>query len=191
MKKTKIVISAVLAALMMLSLCACGEKKNEAAVPEISDSLELMETVWNAYSDNEKFPAVGGDYSEDNMKTDAPGKFGVEDKQSLSYLLCVPESGAALIDDAASLVHMMNTNTFTAGVFRCADSADTAELAKLIGTEIENRQWICGMPDKFVIYSVGNYVVSVFGADEIVDTFTAKLSAAYPTAEQISEQRIS
>ena len=188
-RNLRIITAMLLCAGMVLSLCACGEKKEEEIV--ITDSLELLSTVWGKYADGDKFPAAGGDYSEDNMKTDEPGRFGVEDKEALEYLLCVPESGAALIDDAASLTHMMNTNTFTAGAFRCTDGANTAKLSELIKTELENRHWLCGFPDKFVIYSVGSYVVSAYGKNEPISTFMTKLTEAYPTAELLYEQAIS
>ena len=184
----KMLTAALLCAAMILSLCACGGKKEEEVV--ITDALELLNTVWSSYADSDKFPAAGGDYSEENMKTDEPGRFGVEDKEALEYLLCVPESGAALIDDAATLTHMMNTNTFTAGALHCTDGADTAKLAELIKTELENRHWMCGFPDKFVIYSVGSYVVSVYGKNEPISTFMEKLTEAYPTAELLYEQAI-
>ncbi len=47
------------------------------------------------------------------------------------------------------------------------------------------RQWLCGFPEKLVILTVGDYIVSVFGARELTDTFTAKLSAEYSSAKQL------
>ena len=40
-------------------------------------------------------------------------------------------------------------------------------------------------PEKLVILTVGDYIVSVFGAAELTDTFTAKLSAEYSSAKQL------
>ena len=45
-----------------------------------------------------------------------------------------------------------------------------------------NRQWMCGFPDKLVIATLGNYVVSVYGDEELVNTFRDKLQAAYSDA---------
>lgn len=33
------------------------------------------------------------------------------------------------------------------------------------------RQWMCGFPDKLVVISVDDYLVSVFGNEELVNTF--------------------
>ena len=41
-----------------------------------------------------------------------------------------------------------------------------------------------------MIVTVGVYVVSVFGAGEIVDMFGEKLAAAYPTAETVCDEPI-
>ena len=61
----KRIVSILLCAVLLLSLAACG-----TSAPADTDdnapasALELLETVWNSYSDDEKFPAAGGDYSE-------------------------------------------------------------------------------------------------------------------------------
>ena len=44
---------------------------------------------------------------------------------------------------------------------------------------------MCGFPEKLVILTVGDYIVSVFGAGELTNTFVAKLSAEYSSAKQL------
>ena len=60
----KRIVSAVLCAVMLFVLTACGASAPSDADAAPASALELLETVWNSYSDNEKFPAAGGDYSE-------------------------------------------------------------------------------------------------------------------------------
>ena len=93
-------------------------------------------------------------------------------------------------DDAASLFHMMNGNTFTCGAFHVKDSGDVAALCASLRENILDRHWMCGFPDKLVIVTVGDYVVSVYGYTDLVDTFTAKLAAAYPSAKTVSDDPI-
>lgn len=76
----KKIISAVLAAIFVLSFSACGAGGSEnsgassdAEQPAVGSALELLQTVWNSYADDEKFSVIGGDASEENMTTDAPG----------------------------------------------------------------------------------------------------------------------
>ena len=116
----KKIISAVLAAIFVLSFSACraGGSENSGALsdaeqPAVGSALELLQTVWNSYADDEKFSVIGGDASEENMTTDAPGKFDTADSAALDSMLGFPAGEADKIDDAASLVHMMNANTFT------------------------------------------------------------------------------
>ena len=114
MKRT---LSLMLALVMAVSLMACGKKddgKNNADAP--ADSLALLTKVWDSYTDDEKFPAAGGDY--ETSVDDAPGAFDPSNADNLNFLLTVPTEDASLIDDAASLMHMMNANTFTCGEAR-------------------------------------------------------------------------
>ena len=183
----KKIIAFILMAAMLLSLTACAKQPAEegaaAETVEIASSLELLNNVWAQYADDEKFSAAGGDASEENMTMDGPGKFGVEDKEMLDVMLALPASAGEKIDDAASLMHMMNANTFTAGAFRVTDSANVEAVVKSLQENIQNRQWMCGFPEKVMIAVVGDYVVMVFGLTDVVDTFQAKLTEAYSNTE--------
>lgn len=155
-----------------------------------SSPLNLLNTVWKSYSEDDKFPASGGDYSEENAKDDAPGKFDVSDSAVLESTLAVPEDSADLLKKAASLTHMMNLNTFTAGAFQLKDSKNADKFAKAMKESIENRRWVCGFPDKFVIIKVNGYVVSAFGAADLIDTFKSKTLKAYQDAKVYCEENI-
>lgn len=182
----KKIVSLVLAALLVLSLAACGDKNNagdgdKPAKP--TSALNILETVWNTYGEDEKFTVVGGDFSEANTREDAPGVFDLKDRALVDSELGLPETAA--VDEAASLVHMMNANTFTAAAYHA--TGDTAELAKALRDNIMQRQWMCGFPDKLVVAEVGEYVVTVFGADELVDTFMTHLNGIYGVSAAYDE----
>lgn len=183
----KRIVSILLCAVLLSSLAACGASAPADDTAPAS-ALELLETVWNSYSDDEKFPAAGGDYSEENMRDGAPGNFA--DTESLDFTLGFPAAEAGKIDGAASLVHMMNLNTFTCGAFHVKDSGDVTALCAAVRENILARRWMCGIPDKLVIVTVGDYIVSVYGHTDLVDTFTAKLAAAYPNAKTVSDDPI-
>lgn len=185
----KRILSAALCAALLLTLCACGAAPAESADTPASP-LELLETVWNTYSDDEKFPAAGGDYSEENQRDGAPGAFSTADTDTLEYMLGFPAAEAGKIDAAASLMHMMNMNTFTCGAFHAKSSGDLTALCAALRENILARHWMCGIPDKLVIVTVGDYIVSFFGNAELADTFAAKLTAAYPSAKTVSEDPI-
>lgn len=189
----KKVISMMLAVLTAWSLTACAARTGtdaEQASDGPADALTLLQTVWALYTDEEKFPASGGDYSEENMTDGAPGRVGLEDVSSVEYLLSIPSSVLEQADDAASLIHMMNTNSFTCGVLRLDDVDARNEAAQTVKTYIMSKQWMCGFPDKLVVASVGDYLIEVFGLSDFVDPFCEKLKAAYPETVVISEDPI-
>ena len=154
-----------------------------------SDANALLTTVWGSYTEDEKFSVAGGDYN--HPVEDAPGAFDITDTASLSSMLVLPETAATDIDDAASLIHMMNANTFTCGAFHVTDSEKVSTVADALRDAISSRQWMCGFPDKFVIITYGQYVVSVFGAEDLVNTFRDKFTAAYTDAAIAYDEAIS
>ena len=181
----KKIIAMLLVLTMALGLVACGNNGGgettgaTEAVEVPGSALEILETVWGAYAEEEKFFAMGGDMN--NMVDNAPGKYDVAD-EGMTATLLVPADQIANVDDAASLVHGMMVNHFTCGVFHVTGDADA--FAEAMYTAITGNQWMCGMPEKLVIAVIGGeYVLASFGLTDIMDTFETKLGAAYPQME--------
>lgn len=189
----KKILTLTIAAVLVFSLVSCAKKDKEDVTTGTSaadvqkngpkSALEILETVWKKYSADDKFAAMGG--SEKNMKEDAPGKFDLGDAEALDFELGFPKAEVDKLDDAASLLHMLNQNTFTCGVYHVKNSADIEALAAKIKDNILARNWMCGFPEKLVIMTVGDYIVSVFGAAELISTFTAKLTDSYGSVRQL------
>ena len=188
----KKLFSLLLAAAMILSLAACGSKNDAGTGDENqpASALDLLNTVWAQYGDDDKFPAAGGDMSDGNMVEDAPGSFSVSDGDMLDYSLGYPAGDAGKLADAASLTHMMNANTFTAGAFHLSDSADMDTVVSDLKDNIMSRQWMCGFPDKLVIVTCGDYIVSCFGAEDLVDQFRDTVTAAFSGASVACDEPI-
>ena len=196
----KKIITLLLAAVLLLTLAACGNGGKETTANgeettasqnvESKDPLTVLQTVWASYGDDEKFAVAGGDMSEENSKMDEPGVFSLENKEELDATLGLSAEAAQKVDSAASLVHMMNANTFTCGAFKVKNADDVASLAGMLKDNILKRQWMCGFPDKLVVASVDDVVLAFFGKNDNIDTFKAKLTAAYASAEIISESPI-
>lgn len=198
-----------LAAVMALSLAACGGKEADkgsdanaqpsqtegagdgnAADIGVADACTLLTAIWDSYGEDERFPAMGGDFSEQNMVDGAPGTYGLEDAAMLDQYLGLPEASAAMIDGAASLIHMMNANTFTCGAFHVSKTNDLTAVADSLRENIQARQWMCGFPDKLVVITAGDYVISAFGNEELIDNFKTKTLATYETAKVVYEEAI-
>ena len=159
-----------------------SSEKTETEQPAASsgDPLSVLNTVWGTYSEDEKFPAAGGDY--EHAVDGAPG--------SLASQLTFPAGDAGLIDSAAALTHMMNSNTFTCGAFHVASKDNVSQLAQDLRSEFQGKQWMCGFPDKLVVASMGQYVVSVYGDEELVNTFRDKLKGSYPSVTVLYDENL-
>ena len=196
MRTMKKILAALLAVLFAFAFAACGGDGNPGSGSEgegenaIGSALGLLTTVWDSYGEEERFAAAGGDMSEENMTMDGPGKFSVSDAAALDTTLGFPEAAVDKIDDAASLMHMMNANTFTCGVFHAKDDGGISALAGQLKDNIMGRQWMCGFPDKLIIVKVDSYIVSFFGNTQIVDTFSSKLTTVYPSGEVLFDEPI-
>ena len=145
----------------------------ETADTSNMDSVSILADVWSTYGENEKFYGMGGDMN--NMVENAPGRFSLDDQDALAATLLVQADAAGMIDEAASLVHGMNLNIFTGAAFHLTNPADKEAFAELMKSSILNNQWMCGSPDQYVIYSVGDeYVVMAFGAVDVLPVFKEK-----------------
>lgn len=199
MKKILVVL---MSAMLVLSFASCGksnsvtsDSSNESVLDGEQENsmepLELLSTVWDSYKEDEKFAVAGGDMSEENTTMNGSGKYDLGDSAALDSALGFPAASIDKIDNAASLIHMMNANTFTCGAYHVINKDDISGVAAAVKENIMNRQWMCGFPDKLVVVSVGDCIVSFFGENEIVDTFKTKLTEAYSDAQIISEDPIS
>jgi hypothetical protein len=172
----------VLTSVMGLAACGNGGSKEPAGTtaPEVipENALEVLETVWNSYADEEKFFAMGGDYT--HLADNAPGVHSVED-EGMTATLLVPEDQVKYVTEAASLFHGMMLNNFVCGVFRV--SGDVDAFAQAMYSAIKGHQYLCNFPDKVVVAVIGGeFVLAAYGITDNIDPFMAKFTAAYPRA---------
>lgn len=154
-----------------------GETSDDAVVSD-NASVAILTDVWNAFAEEEKFPAMGGDYT--TMVDGAPGAFDITKTEDLAAMLYVPADLAAQIDEGASLLHGMNLNTFTGAALHLTDAANAESFTTALKENILGTQWMCGFPDTLVIYTVNEeYVVYAFGNVDAIATFKAKVAEVY------------
>ena len=190
MKKFTAVALALVLVLAMFA--GCGKTQPAETVPaqEMPGSaLEILETVWNSYSDDEKFPVIGGNIEANIM--DAPGSYDMAYAENMTWNLLVPEAQIANITEAASMIHMMNANTFTCGVFKLAEGVTAADFGAAMKDAVLNNQWMCGFPETLLIRNFGDtYVLVAFGINDAMTPFEQHLAAAYPGMETIANEPI-
>ena len=203
----KKLISLLLVLVMVAAMAAgCGQKDantdttGAAEAPE--SALEVLETVWALYGEDEKFFVSGGDsvYHNAQMEKDetymppsAPGKFnldGEEERAELTYKMLVPEAEQTKITDAATMTHAMMSNNFNAGVYKVS-AADADAFVTAMKTAISGNMWMCGMPESMLIATIaGEYVLVAYGVNDIMGTFETKFVSAYPDAKLVVDEAI-
>ena len=193
MRKTKKILMLVVTAALLFSFGGGGKnsssKEEGSESVQVKDALEILTNIWNGYDEDQKFPVAGGDY--DNISDNAPGKFDVSNTEALRSILIVPEEAASMVDDGASMMHAMNANTFTGGAFHLTEAADRGEFTDALKEAVLNNQWMCGFPEEFIVYGVGDeYVVSAFGKSDTIGYFKEQLLKQYPSAEALVEESL-
>lgn len=148
----------------------------------------MLNTIWSKVDSANQFAVAGGD--EENSMMGSAGIIAATNGEVIDAMTGFPADKVDLIDDAASLMHMMNANTFTGGAYHLTDSTKMDEVAKAVRENILNRQWCCGFPDKLVIVSVDDYLISFFGKNDPIANFKAAVTEAYENAQIISEDDI-
>lgn len=181
--KKGIIIAVV--AVVAVAAIVCGViflGGGNAPTVEVADSADVLNKVVSTYAEEEKFFAMGGDFT--NPVDNAPGIYSLEDKESVVATLHISEDLIGQIDEAGSFMHAMNANTFTSAAFHLTDAKSAETFSTSLKDSITSTQWMCGIPEKLVMYTIngGEYVVYAVGAADLIDNFSAKLVAAYGEA---------
>ena len=214
----KKIIALLLAAVMLtltISLVSCGGTKDPGSssgngttteattttttttttpdvpvTPAYANALDLFNKIWGSYTDEDKFPVGGGD--EDHNSDEGPGAFDIEkNKESIkAYTHITDDLLATVKNDAANLIHMMNTNTFSSAIFHLKDAKTAESFAKDYNSAIMGTRWMCGFPERVLVISVDEYVIVAFGFAVLTDTFKAKCLAVDTSAKLLIDNAI-
>ena len=176
----------VVAMMFTLVACASGQAKDTGETP-----LEILVNVWDSYTDDQKFSIIGGGPEFDQSIMDEPAEFVISNAEAVDTLLGFPSTSIALVTEAASIMHAMNQNTFTAGAYHISNSADVEMLIGDIEDNILNRQWMCGFPDTLIIVKVDSHtLISAFGEAANIENFKDNIMNLYTGAELVCEQNL-
>jgi hypothetical protein len=191
----KKILALLLAAVMVLSMAACGNNANTdetqatEATETAASALEILETIWAKYGEDEKFAIIGGNM--ESAVTDGPGNYDLQYAENLPFNLLIPEAEIANVDQVASMIHGMNANTFTSGVFHLVDGVSAETFAATMNQAIAGNMWMCGFPERQVIVSLeGGYVVIAFGVNDAMTPFFTHLQEAFPEANILFDEPI-
>lgn len=167
---------------------AAGETGTDSSESISSPEADLLNSIYTSFAEDQKFPIGGGDSA--NLVMDAPGAFDITNVEELESSLGFPSAQAANIDGAASMIHMMNANTFTGAAYHLTDGADADAFAEAVKETVLAKQWICGMPDTLVILSADGYIITAYGNAELIENFKTTALSAVSGSEVILETPI-
>lgn len=195
-------VALLLATVMMFTCVACGGNgsdagndsgaDNSATKVEITDANEILTKAWDEYkastSEDMQFMIGGG--NAETMVMGAPATFDptieyAEDALVMSY--CIPVESIAMTDDIATMMHMMMANNFTSAAYHITDAANVATVVTSIKDATINNQWMCGMPEKLIIVTIGeDYVVTAYGLEMVIDAYKTAITTVYGDAAVVS-----
>ncbi len=192
MKKVMMILFAVM---MMVTMYGCGstpdasEENPGSEESQYKDSLEVLNQVFDSYEEGDRFAVYGG--NQENAVMDAPGMFDISKAEELEMVLGLPQDQSTNIEDAASMVHMMNGNTFTGAAYRLKDNVDVNAFADSVKACIQDKQWICGQPDTLIILQADDrYVITAYGEAGIIEIFKNNVLSSLNGAKVVTEAPI-
>lgn len=194
----------LLLTILLLTFVACGtgdakdsqketeqgsEISSQTEIPqkvEITDATDILTKVWEKYEVvdtdgnpyNDRFDLMGGHFETAVMNM--PAKYDLTKTSDLELMYCVPSAVIPMIDDAATMVHLMRASTFTAGAYHVAETTDVQTVVDGVKQQILENYWLDGRPDKYLVLVVDDqYIISAIGDAEVVDNFESFLTEIY------------
>ena len=162
------IICMVMAAFMLIGLCACG-KDSESVKLEGS----LQEIAAKIYENTENFEIAVGDAA----------TIDLSDSDSLKYMLGL--SSAEGIEEAVSSDALIMSIAYSMCLVRTQEGADVEKIKEDIFNGVDARKWICVAADKVLVANCGDVILMVMGDETTVqNVYSAFEKVSGNTASQ-------
>ena len=201
----KKIIALIIAGLMVLSFAACGSEEETTVADETTteadstvdgeeaetdvtgelDAVGVLSAIFADYAEDKSFPIGGGD--EANMNVEGPGKYDISLVEELNVVAHLPASQNGNVTEAANVMNMMNANSFSGAAYLLKEGTDASAFAADFKDELDNAQWLCGFPEKFVVIKVGDYVVTAYGLADNIEYFKTQAASALTDSSVVLE----
>ena len=171
-------LSVVLVLTMVLSLAACGGKKDNAAEAPAMKVEGTMEELLNKTIEQRPVEFMGGVIPVDLTDSSEDGLWALKNYTGLD--------SAEKISEAAAYEPMMGSLAFSMVMVRLAEGADAKTVAESMKSGIDPRKWICVEADDLKVAGFGDVVMLIMvnsdsgmTAQSFVDAF-AKVAGFEP-----------
>ena len=174
----KKVLSVVLALALVLSMTACGGKKNQETETAAQTVAGTMEELLNKTIEQRPVEFMGGVIPVDLTDSSEDGLWALKSYTGLD--------SAEKITEAAAYEPMMGSIAFSMVLVRVAEGADAKAVAESMKSGIDTRKWICVEADDLKVAGFGDVVMLIMvnsdsgmTAQSFVDAF-AKVAGFEP-----------
>ncbi len=158
----KKIFALILTLVLVLSISACGAKKDETPSVENTDNSVSANLDELSLTDIVSQTASGSDLEFFSFMTETV------DSTTAAYLIGT-ETIDAPFAEAVAYVPMMNTNPFTMIVFRVSDDQDANTLADELEAKADLRKLICVEAETVDTVVNGNTVLFIMGSQAEVN----------------------
>ena len=149
----KKVLSVVLALALVLSMTACGGKKNQETETAAQTVAGTMEELLNKTIEQRPVEFMGGVIPVDLTDTSEDGLWALKSYTGLD--------SAEKITEAAAFEPMMGSLAFSMVLVRLAEGADSKTVAEAMKSGIDTRKWICVEADDLKVAGFGDVVMLI------------------------------
>lgn len=162
---------------------------SEPAESAYNDAVSILEDAWDAYPEDDKFPIFGGSTDVAMDYDGKPGPFTLTMTDEMANNLKVPGNIMPQVKSAASMIHMMNANTFTSAAFEV--DGDIEAFSTALVDCVNSTQWVCGFPETVITVKVGKYLIMAFGNGKVIENFKTAATTAVKGSSLVHEGPIS
>lgn len=147
-----------------------------------STAVELLEPIWMGLGGEHQPAAYGGHYSEEY--NNGPATYELTYADELANVLMLPADKMDSVEDAATVVHLLNANSMTAGVVKLKEGTDVKAFADAVADRITNNQWICGFPEWMSVVQINdNFLFIAYGVYDLVSPMVENMDSSWNTKE--------
>jgi hypothetical protein len=169
---------AVILTVLLLNGCSGGQDLPRNTLPTIPQQItgealspfpmtrsgRILERLWHFY-DGERFLGYGGS---DPSPGAGPGELDLSDRRAALEKFYLPPEYWDQITEGASLIHLLNPNAFTCGVF-CLEHTDLSGAAKAWRESIHRQRWQGSKPEQLLLMELDQaHILLVLGKPQMV-----------------------
>ncbi len=90
-----------------------------------------------------------------------------------------PVSNMGMVSNAATAANGRMANFFTVTVNKITDSANVQAFVDSYKASMAATNFVCGQPDAYTIITCGDYVISVFGLEDVINPFAGVITSNF------------